>query len=377
MLTEEELATVFPGRRIVGVDKGAIKSLEQSDINPLTVRFDDDSAGEETLLVKHVDVLSQKSRIQKTEEKWAISVRSFNNEYLFYKCADPEALQAAGVHVPRCLYKARTSDAQGHLQTSTLLLEYLGPTQYVQHHELTFAQATTALAALARFHAYHWTQQGIVTEVGLFAHGGWWRPELRPSVKYDTIAESFALLCKNMPREFAALDTPANHTLMQKLQVQSLTTLPAQVRAKGRRTLVHGDCKTSNLFFSRGDDTCSLIDFQWTGAAASGGGDVAYLLWSGIDVESVRRKAELLDHYYAVLRAALPADVAYSREEMDEDYRLEFLAYFATALPQLLHGIDQAYCDKWRGTYGWLTCECIPAVTAAFVAKALSVVGTI
>ena len=428
------------GATLRGVVQQPVKQLEQSDVMVIKVLFarasssykegdpekmhaNDDRGGdkgcgaehvggdaelsEEQFLIKYVDVPAQQQRITKTEEKWAVSVQSFQNEANFYThcstTAVGERLAAAGVHLPGCRYKGVTYDDGGKLQTSTLLLDYFAPPQYIQHHELTFAQAEVALAQLARFHACYWKEgesqptPGIYKD--LFDHGGWWRPELRPSVKYDTIAESFASLCRNFPREFEGLDTPENHALMQGFQVRVPGELSKKVRAKGPRTLIHGDCKTSNLFFSmqnvsendkgssssgRGDEgveeqklRCSLIDVQWTGAAPSGMGDVAYLLWSGVDVEGVRREAELLDAYYHALHAALPAaadDAAqiYTREEMGNDYALEFLGYFATALPQLLNGINEVYCEKWRGTYGWLTCETTPEVTAAFVEKALS-----
>jgi hypothetical protein len=410
------------GARVRGVvQQQPVKQLEQSDVmvikvlvgrarkndNGEKVRGNDETEGEkgcdaQQFLIKYVNVPAQQQRITKSQEKWTISIQSFENEANFYHhcstTAESERLAAAGVHLPGCRYKGVTYDTAGKLQTSTLLLDYFEPPQYVQHHELTFAQAQVALAALARFHACYWKTETEATPgifKDFFGHGGWWRPELRPSVKYDTIAESFASLCQNFPREFQGLDTPENHALMQSFQAR-VPELSEKVRAKGPRTLIHGDCKTSNLFFSIQDANengegrggageqklrCSLIDLQWSGAASSGMGDVAYLLWSGVDVEGMRREAELIDIYYNALHAALllaNADAAapaqtYTREEMESDYALEVLAYFATALPQLLNGMDEAYCEKWRGTYGWLTCETIPEVTAAFVSKALSV----
>jgi len=438
----------FPngGATLRGVVQQPVKQLEQSDVMVIKVLFararssykegdaekmhdDDDGEGdkgcdarhvggddelsEEQFLIKYVNVPAQQQRITKTEEKWAISIQSFQNEASFYHhcstTAESERLAAAAVHLPGCQYKGVTYDDVGKLQTSTHLLDYFSRPQYVQHHQLTFAQAEVALSALARFHGCYWKggenqkTPGIFKD--LFNHGGWWRPELRPSVKYDTIAESFASLCRNFPREFKLLDTPENHALMRGFQARVPEELSEKVRAKGPRTLIHGDCKTSNLFFSlenasenekgssssgRGGEgageqqqlRCSLIDFQWTGAASSGMADVAYLLWSGVDVEGVRREAELLDAYYHALQAALPAaadDTAqiYTREEMESDIALEFLAYFATALPQLLNGMDFDHCEKWRGSYGWLTCETIPEVTEAFVGKALKLLREI
>jgi len=82
----------------------------------------------------------------------------------------------------------------------------------------------------------------------LFDHGGWWRKILRPSVDYNAIPESFQSLCTNFPDLFHSLDTPEMHECM-KLLTNKVDEVEGKARAKGDRTLLHGDFKTSNLFF--------------------------------------------------------------------------------------------------------------------------------
>ena len=76
---------------------------------------------------------------------------------------------------------------------------------------------------------------------------------LRPSVKYHTIPESFQSLCTNFPDHFKPLDTPQIHALMGLLATK-VDEVGERARAKGDRTLLHGDYKTSNLFFHVDND---------------------------------------------------------------------------------------------------------------------------
>lgn len=384
--------------------EGDIKHLEQSDVVVLCVTFAPAPYPQPPLrlLLKHVDVPSQQARIHKTAEKWAISVQSFDNEYTFFgrgaSVGDGGLLAsimgtAAGLSLPRCYYRSRFPvDERLPLQKSTLLLEYLAPEEYEQHQDLTLAQAKAALAALARFHAFYWEEGGVgvADTTGmkrrLFARGGWWRAELRPSVRFDTIVASFESLCASFPAEFADLDNAESRALLGKLQ-EHYQELGAQLRAKGDRTLMHGDCKTSNLFFRRagamvgggGAGACQLIDFQWTGAASSGGGDVAYLLWSGVEPAAIvgpGQEAALLDYYYDVLSTAMPGNRGYTRAEWQHDYELELLDVFKTCLPQLLNGLTPADATAHYQQFGWLTHEYHPAVTRAFVGRALAALRT-
>lgn len=381
-----------PGAPVQSVDfVGEIKHLEQSDVVVLLVTFASPTHHTLRLLLKHVDLPSQQARIDKTPEKWAISVQSFQNEYDFFgrgaAMDDRGELAsimgiAAGLSLPRCYYRSRfPADERLPMQRSTLLLEYLAPEEYEQHQDLTLAQVKEALGALAQFHAFYWEDDGPLQDSTgmkrrLFERGGWWRAELRPSVKFDTIVASFESLCATFPAEFADINNAESRALLGKLQAH-YRQLGQQLRAKGSRTLMHGDCKTSNLFFRRGGGgDCTLIDFQWTGAASSGGGDVAYLLWSGVEPAAIvgaGQEAALLDYYYEALMTAMPGNEGrYTRAEFQHDYELEFLDVFKTCLPQLLNGLTPADCRVHYGEFGWLTHEYHPAVTRAFVGRALA-----
>lgn len=120
------------------------------------------------------------------------------------------------------------------------------------------------------------------------------------------------------------------------------------------------------------DDAAALIDFQWTGHASSGGGDVAYALWCGVRYEHMLKEEELLRLYWETLTSAVGAD-SYPYEEWIEDYEWEFLEYFTTGLPQLMNGTTREYCEEHKGDYGWLTHEYDPPVMELFCKKAIDI----
>lgn len=81
-ISEEGMSTIL-SKKVLTVKRDEATMLEQSDVSVINVVLEGDEGYQ--LLLKNVDVLDQKARIKKTEEKWRISVQSFENEYNFYK----------------------------------------------------------------------------------------------------------------------------------------------------------------------------------------------------------------------------------------------------------------------------------------------------
>lgn len=386
-------------------DEGSVeyKELEQSDVVVADARVAPEGGaslgfpssaeeGRQRVFVKLVSVPTLRARIAKPDEKWRISARSFANEFGFYATAPIASMIRSGVHVPRPLLVERLSgdevDALDH--EYAFALEYLDPKDYRQESELDEADARRALAFLARFHAFFArlpTDTFVTLSRRLFQHGGWWRKALRPSVRFDRIPEVFASLIANF-ESFNDLDTPDNHECMRWLAehvdwIEERLTLADEDRDGeiGLRTVVHGDFKTSNVFFKRDSsidadqNNVAAIDFQWVGPARTGAADVVYLLVGGVRWEVLQQsEAALLDHYLDELSRCLTL----KREDDDSsstptptldrdawlaEYRLEFLCYTKTALPQLLLGLDDAACARNYHQYGWLTHEYDPRMT--------------
>lgn len=82
-----------------------------------------------------------------------------------------------------------------------------------------------------------------------FITGGWWRKALRPGVAFDSIPAVFQHLCTTFPAAFHDIDTPESHALMHYFVSQVDTISNWCCEATEMRTVIHGDFKTSNLFF--------------------------------------------------------------------------------------------------------------------------------
>lgn len=437
-----------------------VRELEQSNVATLTVQ---PSGGR--LLLKKTNVKWLRERMAKSDEKWSISVRSFENELLFYKLAPDAELDAAGAHIARVRGissrgPARTTpaatvasaasattassaeDAEDYFDREyCTLLDYLSlGDAYVEYTHLNEQQTRAALRWMARFHAFWWcTAAAGVTDGscrwselarGLFTPGGWWRCALRPSVKYSSIPAVFSQLCADLPVFAAAgLGADPRHAALMQLLAASVDKVNAMLATGPLRTIVHGDFKTSNAFYPRHSSSSSgsssgssgsgkeeemrAIDFQWSGPARTGCGDVAYMLVGAVaptalclpteeQVEQQQaaaataatataasdaqqwllrafhaaeaKEAEYVRYYHDQLLLS-NADIgsSFSYEALEREYELEFLCYYMTALPQLLVGLTPALAAENRAKYGWLTHEQLPVVTAWFTWRALRI----
>jgi hypothetical protein len=116
-----------------------------------------------------------------------------------------------------------------------------------------------------------------------------------------------------------------------------------------------------------------FIDFQWTGPARSGVGDVIYFLVGGVDNDTLACYDEMLDVYYTELIKCLDG-VEYTREEFMKDCAFEYLDYFKTAIPQLHKGLCPELCKENASKYGWLTHEFDEEAVAWFYRKGLDTI---
>ena len=362
-----------------------------------------DGEEEVDVLVKAVSMAVLRRRVPKSDAKWAISWASFVNEATFLRHAPIAELRRRGVMIPallHCTVRGGGEDAapsppppaSHHADTRGVLtvMQFLPPTEWEQLPTITtLADATAALRCLARWHAFFWRGRGrgregqVSGNIGdwqsaLFRPGGWWRKPLRPSVRYDTLVASFSHVCVLTGAQW--LDTPANRGVLGVLATR-VDDLTAELAAPGPFcTVFHGDPTACNGFFRRGwgggsgdddggssavpcdssggdNNDVALVDFQWSGTARSGAGDVAYFLLGSVDVRLLEQhEGRLLAAYHAAFAEAVDAapitnecdsrsinfDPAghsssdYVLHEWQREYELEQLAYCSTAIPQLL-----------------------------------------
>lgn len=194
-------------------------------------------------------------------------LRSYDVELEFYdRYADrcgPDA------RVPHALASGK-ADGRCWLVLEDLDLAGFG----ARRQDLSPREVQACLRWLAYFHA---TFMGVAPE-GLWPVGTYWHLETRPE-------------------ELAVTDDPA--------LVEAAPVLDARLNACRNQTVVHGDAKVANFCFSPNGRDVAAVDFQYVGGGC-GMKDVAYFLSSLSDVDACEAEAEgHLDHYFALLRAAL------------------------------------------------------------------------
>lgn len=81
---------------------------------------------------------------------------------------------------------------------------------------------------------------------------------------------------------------------------------------------------------------------------------------------------ELLEEYFSIFTASVTSECAVpSFDEFMHSYRMEWLDYCKTAIPQLLSDLTPALCAENATKYGWLTFEFAPFFTANLCRRAL------
>jgi thiamine kinase-like enzyme len=84
-------------------------------------------------------------------------------------------------------------------------------------------------------------------------------------------------------------------------------------------TLVHGDVKSGNIFYDKGDRTPYFLDWQYV-AIGKGVQDLVFFMIESFDVQTMDRYFHTFKQYYYI--KLLEYGVGnYSAEEYDEDFR--------------------------------------------------------
>jgi len=124
-------------------------------------------------------------------------------------------------------------------------------------------------------------------------------------------------------------------------------------------TVVHGDFKTANMFFSHtaspGEQRISVCDFQWTGHGL-GVLDVLYVLFTSTDPGLVAAKeGDFLDFYHDRLQAHLVREVAaghveqaaaasYTRKIFIQHYQVAYLDYVRFLIGRMWGAVSPESC---------------------------------
>lgn len=267
-------------------------------------------------------------------------LKSFEAEAAFFGHCAPR-LTAAGATVPRAWSVAHS---QQRREFSLLMSDLVSDGFPRQPEALGFSEATSALRWLATLHAEFWDDPGLPS-AGLWRHGSYWDlgkrghelDERRMSKHWRDSASHLRraagrardTLVPRLVRAALPLDaalrppdgeSPANGGQGEQrsrrapkrraagaVEADEPTLAAIGVRLRMHHTIVHGDFKGENLFFTpmatdaSAACSCAACDFQWAGPGV-GALDVLYLLTTSLDAGLLReREGTLLREYHSAL----------------------------------------------------------------------------
>jgi hypothetical protein len=221
--------------------------------------------------------------------------RSYDVEIAFYQTFAPRCDEAC--RVPRLLGARAAND------TWIVVLEDLDAAGYDARIRSRDARALGACVAwLAAFHARFVHER----PEGLWPQGTYWHLGTRQE-------ELGRMRDKDLQR--------------------AAPTLDRALRGATFRTLVHGDAKPDNFCLDQRAARVAAVDFQYVGGGV-GVQDLAYLLYG----TSRGPAAQLIDAYFAHLRAALPESIDAGALEA------EWRGLFAVAADDF-----RRFLDGWTG----------------------------
>lgn len=233
----------------------------------------------------------------------------YEREIRFYE----ELADQIELRTPRLYYSAMDTEAEEYV----LLIEDMAPARVGDNVAgCSLAEAELAIRNLARIHAAWWESPRLA--------GLDWLPVFYadPEQAQTRFGESWGPFLERFGDMMPASMTEVGEKLKSNVAyvVSSIGESP--------RTLIHGDFRLDNLFFSTDEDGIALAAADWqTVSQSKGVFDVAYFLAWSLQPEQRRAKEmELLGMYHSML---LDSGVAgYDFDQCLKEYRLFMLFTF-------------------------------------------------
>mmetsp|Transcript_17555 Transcript_17555/g.38396 ORF Transcript_17555/g.38396 Transcript_17555/m.38396 type:complete len:346 (-) Transcript_17555:49-1086(-) len=144
---------------------------------------------------------------------------------------------------------------------------------HAQKTSLGLEDLESCFSALQSFHRPE--KEGL-----LWGNGCYWSRDKRPYNEIDALPEVFERFLIEMKGVLPNLRTRYGH-IGEKLK-EYAGLVSSRINDARPKTLVHGDLKTANIFFTASDGESPLakfIDFQWSGVGVPAS-DIMYLLLS-------------------------------------------------------------------------------------------------
>eukprot|EP00088_Acartia_fossae_P049510 TRINITY_DN5457_c0_g1_i1.p1 TRINITY_DN5457_c0_g1~~TRINITY_DN5457_c0_g1_i1.p1 ORF type:complete len:396 (-),score=64.73 TRINITY_DN5457_c0_g1_i1:72-1259(-) len=232
-----------------------------------------------------------------SKEIWQEFVQSVRKETDFYK----EVMKAENQNI-RCLFPKvyysdgtpKELDSEPQETSFILIMEDLTE-NYYQTPMMSREQAESVMQSLARLHAHFWNQDRSQER------GGFWVLERRlKRNEIENAEETWKRFLERFP-EVDALD-PNIKNIGKRIRERA-RDLDNEVE-QGACTIIHGDAKGWNLFFSKKSNQVLLIDLQWTGRGHPFQ-DVAYALTTTLCAEELPNMNTHVDFYVDSLKCEL------------------------------------------------------------------------
>lgn len=157
----------------------------------------------------------------------------------------------------------------------------------------------SALDWLAQFHAHSWNSNNADWRRSLWERGGFWNKQQQIGNNLSTCwMSSCQWLAKKHPDRMTSNTKTLGsrfHSLCEPLS----EFMKLQSKTKHRSTMIHGDYKAANLFFSEAS-TAAAVDFQYTGAGVPSE-DVAYFLFPDALADYWDEESDILEYYHRQL----------------------------------------------------------------------------
>ncbi len=312
----------------------------------------------------------------RSDKKWVRDQRSYTTEINFYHYLYP-LLMAASPTMSLCkpigMYSSSLQKVLPPIQESKyfLLLPDI-PAQLStakQLQSLNFSQTKTALDFLAQLHAIGWNPSATWASAkeNLWSWGGWWDYAKRGQEELEPAQEVWEAFCQNVLRKTPEADVLEleKSPSLQRLGARMIRQAPMIYQRlvntdPALQTVIHGDFKTGNLFFSEKPDAALrlkkqkldptdpkaiIIDWQWSGIGLAAM-DVGYLFITSVDLDTLEKETLLVDEYYHTMAQALKKhhqldivkDLNYTRAMFQVHVELSQLEYARIAIS----------C-KWKG----------------------------
>jgi aminoglycoside phosphotransferase (APT) family kinase protein len=246
-------------------------------------------------------------------------LRWYETEIRFYQ----ELAATSAIRTPRLYYAAMNPDALDYV---LLLEEVRSGHTGDQIAGGSLEQARAVMEQIARLHA-GWWQEPRLAELDWLVVGAV-RSVQAAEMWQDVYRRGWATVREIMPGFFPGELDRLAHRLGERYADL------VHASAEPPRTLIHGDCRLDNIFFSdaAGDPAQPLTFIDWQLLSSGRGAyDIAYFLGTNVTTE-VRREHEmdLLRRYHSALSAGVAdSDAAtYDFEHCLRDYRLAMLLVF-------------------------------------------------